>query len=125
MTNPYKSAIDACVHCAQECERYAAEFAGTFGKTVCFCLDAAELCWAAAALMSRGSRMIREICQASAMACQICAAECEKGPDEQLNTCAETCRDCAEECLRIAEEDAPQSLGVPSSAVAAGLTAVV
>lgn len=125
MTSPYKSAIDACLRCAQECERYAAEFAGSIGKTVRFCHDAAELCWAAAALMSRGSRMIPDICQVSAAACEVCAAECEKGPDEQLNTCAETCRQCAEECLKAAEQGAPYDLGGPGSAVAASLTAVM
>jgi hypothetical protein len=124
MMNPYKSAIEACVCCAQECERYAAEFAGTMGKTVRFCLDAAEVCWAAATLMSRGSRIAPEICQLSAQACELCAAECDKSPDEQLTGCADTCRACAEQCLKVAE-DGPVDMEVQGSSVASSVAAAL
>jgi hypothetical protein len=124
MTNPYKSAIEACVRCAQDCERYAAEFAGTMGKTVLSCLDAAELCSTAATLMSRFSRITPEICQLSAHACERCAAECDKSPDEQLTGCAEICRACAEQCLKVAEEG-PFDMEVQGSAVSASLAAAM
>lgn len=45
------------------------------------CRDCAEICWASAAFMSRGSRFIPQILRSCIEICEACASECEKHSD--------------------------------------------
>lgn len=64
--------------------------------------DCAEMCWTAAALMSRGSQFAEELCRLCADVCDACAAECEKHEHNHCKQCAKSCRKCAEECRKMA-----------------------
>lgn len=103
----YRSCIDACVQCAQECEHCANSCLGEHevgSMTECIRLDrdCAALCWMAASLMSRGSQFAHDLCRLCAEVCDACAAECEKHEAEHCQRCAEACRRCAEECRQMA-----------------------
>jgi len=105
----FRSCIDACVRCAQECEHCASAcLSEPDVKSMAECIrldvDCAEICWAAASYESRGSQFAHDICRVCAEICDACGAECEKhaGHMEHCRTCAEACRHCAEECRRMA-----------------------
>jgi hypothetical protein len=60
----FRSCIDACTRCAQECEHCADACLGeTDVQKMAECIrldrDCAAICWLAAGLMSRGSRTSR------------------------------------------------------------------
>ncbi len=121
----YKSAIEACGRCAQECEHYASEFAGSIGNCVRLCVDTAQLCRTTASFLSRGSQFTPAITKLCAEVCQACAMECEKAPDALLGECAAICRNCAEECLKIADEQPPEPFGTQGSGVSASVVPVL
>jgi hypothetical protein len=103
----YQPCIDACVRCAQECEHCAAAClnesdVGMLAECIRLDRDCAELCWAAAGFMSRGSRFVIDLCRVCGEACDACAAECDKHEHEHCHRCAAACRTCAEECYRMA-----------------------
>jgi hypothetical protein len=64
--------------------------------------DCAEICWGAAAFMSRGSRFAYDLCRVCAEVCLACGDECDKHDHDHCRICAEACRHCAEECRRMA-----------------------
>jgi hypothetical protein len=64
--------------------------------------DCAEICWLAAAYMSRGSQFLRDICRICAEICEACGAECRKHQAEHCQRCAEACEQCAQECRSMA-----------------------
>jgi hypothetical protein len=64
--------------------------------------DCAQLCWAAAAFMSRGSPFLNDLCRLCAEVCGACGEECARHPQDHCQRCAEACRHCAEECRRMA-----------------------
>ena len=102
-----QSCIDACVRCAQECEHCLEACLGeqdVAAMAECIRLDndCAEICWTAAAFMSRGSRSMHEICRICAEICEACGAECRKHEVEHCQRCADACEQCAEECRRMA-----------------------
>lgn len=103
----YEACIEACVRCAQECEHCADACLGEDDvQKMVECIrtdrDCAALCWTAAAMMSRGSKFIQDICRLCAEACDACASECEKHEAEHCQQCATACRKCAEECRQTA-----------------------
>jgi hypothetical protein len=102
-----RSCLEACVRCAQECEHCASaclEEPDIAAMAECIRLDrdCAEICWTAAAWMSRGSRMMHEICRLCAEVCDACGNECRKHEVEHCVRCAEVCAQCTEECRRMA-----------------------
>lgn len=61
----FQSCIDACTRCAQECEQCAAACLGerdvqAMVDCIRLDLDCADLCWTAAALMSRESQLMND-----------------------------------------------------------------
>lgn len=99
--------IEACVRCAEECDHCAdACLSESDVASMAECIrldrDCAEVCWLAAAYMSRGSQFANSLCLLCAEICEICASECEKHEAEHCQRCAEACRKCAEECNRMA-----------------------
>jgi hypothetical protein len=103
----HRSCIDVCVGGAQECEHCADACLSepdVARMTECVRLDrdCAEICWTAAAYMSRGSHFAGELCRVCAEVCDACAAECARHEVEHCQRCAEACRRCAEACRRMA-----------------------
>jgi hypothetical protein len=102
-----QACIEACVRGAEECEHCAdACLNEPDVKAMAECIrldrDCAEICWTAAAYMSRGSHFMHQLCGLCADICDACAAECEKHEAEHCQRCAEACRRCAEACRRMA-----------------------
>jgi hypothetical protein len=103
----YRSCIDACARCAAACDHCADACLGEPDvKMMADCIrldrDYAEICWLAAALMSRGSRFAAALCRVCADVCEACGAECEKHKHDHCQKCAAACWACAEACLTMA-----------------------
>lgn len=94
-------AAKACDFCVSACltDRNVAEMAACIKLS----LDCAELCRLGSALMSRGSQFAGEVANLCAVACDACAADCEKHKDmAHCAACAEACRRCAAACRKMA-----------------------
>lgn len=103
----FRSCIEACVRCAQECEHCTmACLQEDDVKQMARCIrldaDCAEICWGAASYMSRGSEFAQEICRVCAEICDACGDECNKFDMDHCQRCAKACHDCAEECRKMA-----------------------
>jgi hypothetical protein len=100
----FKSCIDACTACAQECEHCGDACIGQPEMANCArtCRDCSELCWICCGSMSRGSPLAAAVCRVCAQACDACASECSKHKADHCKRCAEACRRCAEECRKMA-----------------------
>ena len=103
----FQTCIEACVRCAQECEHCANACLDEQNvKEMAECIrldrDCAEICWGAAALMSRGSRFAHDLCRLCTEICEACGAECRKHQMDHCQRCADACEQCAEECRRMA-----------------------
>lgn len=102
----FQACIEACIQCAQDCEHCAdACLSESHVDKMAECIrldrDCAELCWTAAALMSRGSQFATELCRVCADACAACGDECGKHEADHCQKCAASCHSCAEECRRM------------------------
>jgi hypothetical protein len=102
----YKSCIEACIECAQACEHCAtACLAERDVKMMVECIrldrDCAEMCFGAAAFMSRDSRFAQQLCAVCAEVCDACGAECRKHKMDHCQECADACEGCAEECRHM------------------------
>lgn len=103
----HESCLEACVRCAQECEHCAeACLSERDVAKMADCIrldnDCAEICWTAAAYMSRGSQFSQEICRICADICEACGKECRKHKMDYCQRCADECERCAEECRQMA-----------------------
>lgn len=103
----HHSGIEACVRCAQECEHCAdaclkEDDLRSLAECIRLDRDCAEVCWLAAAFMSRGSPFIEDICRVCAEICGACAEECSHHDHDHCRRCAEACHECAEECRQMA-----------------------
>lgn len=101
--------IDKLLACAQACTTCAdACTAEDEPKKLTQCirsdLDCAEICRAAAAVLSRQSgdndTVLAKLIAACETACRTCAEECEKHRDMHAHcaACADACRECEEAC---------------------------
>ncbi len=92
---------DGCVtHCASMMNEGKKEHATTLKS----CQDCADICTAAARILSRGGPYSKITCQACADICAQCASECEKFPnDPHMVRCAEECRKCEKMCREMAK----------------------
>ena len=96
----------ACTDCLHECESCAHHCANLVAsgqkdhlRALGTCADCADVCTAAAKVVSRHGPLTGTICESCAKACDLCAAECEKhSQDEHMKRCAKACRDCAKAC---------------------------
>ena len=65
-------------------------------------MECAAICYAAAQLMSLGSKHVKELCRICADICDACGAECGKHHTEHCQECATACKECAAECRQMA-----------------------
>lgn len=99
----------ACAACQRECDSCATHCAHKLHdnkpdhlKSLMTCQDCADVCSAAARIVSRGGPFAALVCQACADACSKCAAQCEKFPDDaHMQKCAKECLACREACLEM------------------------
>jgi len=88
-----------CASCAHHCALLVASGQKDHLRTLRTCADCAEVCTAAAKIVSWYGPLSATMCESCATACDRCAAECEKhGNDEHMQRCAIVCRDCAKAC---------------------------
>ena len=115
----FKECAEACSDCQRECDRCAMHCAGmlSHGKdhhmTMQTCMDCADVCAAAAQIVSRGGPFAMEICEACADVCKQCAAACRKHPDDsKMAACAKECEACEKACrsmLQTAKQHDPKA----------------
>jgi uncharacterized membrane protein len=104
--------IDALTDCAQACtadtdadlsEQHVTEMI----KCIRLCLDCADICTAAAAVVSRQATyeaiVTRPLLEACAAICKSCGDECEQHArmHEHCRVCAEACRRCEQACREL------------------------
>jgi hypothetical protein len=107
----FEQCAKACADCLRECESCAHHCADLVAagkkehlRTLGTCADCADVCAAAAKIVSRHGPLAGTICESCARACGECAAECEKTPgDEHMKRCAKVCRDCEKACRDMLE----------------------
>lgn len=102
----YQACIDACLRCAQACEFCAdsclsEQHVAKMVECIRTDRDCAEVCFTAAALMSRNSQFAPEFCGLCAEVCDTCAQECRKHDHDHCQQCADACELCAEECRQM------------------------
>lgn len=102
--------IAACVRECESCSDHCAMLLESGKKehraTEKLCRDCAEICAAALRIVSRDGPMTSLITEACARACEQCARQCEKVPDDaHMKACAKACRDCATACRELSRAD--------------------
>lgn len=102
----YQICIDACIECAQECDRCATaclheKDVGMLTRCIALDRECAETCYASARLMGMEGEHAALFCHSCAEICDVCAEECEKHDMEHCRKCAEACRRCADECRAL------------------------
>lgn len=96
-----------CDLCADHCNKLLTEGKKEHATTLSTYVDCADVCMAAARIVSRRGPFIDTICKA----CNRCGKECEKYPDDDhMHQCADVCRKCEKACremLGAHQEHAP------------------
>lgn len=100
--------IELCTACHRTCVQAAIHCLARGGALaerdrVRLLWDCDQICSVSADFLSRGSRFHRPTCQACAIICEECAAECLRIDDPILAQCGEMCRDCAKSCREMAQ----------------------
>ncbi|HEX4413555.1 MAG TPA: four-helix bundle copper-binding protein [Lacipirellulaceae bacterium] len=103
----FQSCIEACIECAQACEHCGQacldeQDVAMMAECIRLDKDCAQICWTAAALMSRDSQFAHELCSVCAAICEACGDECQKHKMDHCQRCAEQCHGCADECRKMA-----------------------
>ncbi|NMR21564.1 four-helix bundle copper-binding protein [Cellulomonas fimi] len=104
--------VDALLQCAQACTACAdaclsEEMVADLRKCIRTDLDCADICVAAANVLSRhtgyDANITRAVLQACVTACKACGDECEAhaGMHEHCRICAEACRACENACAEL------------------------
>ena len=92
-----------CLSCADACAAEGMDMA----QCIRLCSDCADVCEATTRLGLRrtgsNERLLIQMLELCAHACDECAAECEKHDHEHCKLCAQMCRECAADCRRAAE----------------------
>lgn len=95
----------ACTVCADAC--LAEPTVADLARCIRSDLDCADVCAAAARVMSRQTAydadVSRAVLRACVSACRACEAECASHAEmhEHCRVCAQACRDCAEACEQL------------------------
>lgn len=112
-THDFGDCIALCLECIIACEMCSdacldEDDTQMLARCIRLDRDCAELCAAAARILSRGGPLALDVCRACADACEACAAECERHAShhDHCRICAEACRRCAEACRRMAGANA-------------------
>ena len=101
--------LETCYSCAQSCTScadacLAEEMVADLRQCIRLDLDCADLCVAAGTIAIRrtgtNEQTIVAMLEACALACRLCAEECEKhaGSHDHCRLCAEQCRRCEQAC---------------------------
>lgn len=101
--------IESCYDCAQTCITCADACLGESSvadlvQCIRMNMDCADVCSATGAVTTRRSGsneiVIRTMLKACALACRLCAEECERhaSDHEHCRICAEACRNCEADC---------------------------
>lgn len=102
--------VEACFDCAQACTTCADACLGEreghhltrLARCIRLNLHCADVCLTTGRLLSRqeAPELARAIVEACALACRLCAEECEKHAQsmEHCRLCAEACRQCERAC---------------------------
>lgn len=109
VSKPLIDCIEACFSCAQTCTSCAdaclAEAkVAELRQCIRLDLDCADICMATGLLASRragsNQEVLRAMIETCALACRICAQECEKhaGHHAHCKVCAAECRHCEQAC---------------------------
>jgi hypothetical protein len=101
--------IDTCFECVVSCTScadadLAEEDVRGMVRCIRLCLDCADVCDSTGRIVNRQTapdlRLIRAIVEACAVACLVCAEECDRhaAHHEHCRVCAEVCRRCKQAC---------------------------
>ena len=92
-------ACDSCnIHCLHQLRAGKQEHL----PSLLTCQDCATICASASEIVARGGPFSKAICEACVVACDQCAKECEKFPDdEHMKECAQECRKCEKACREM------------------------
>ena len=118
ITQEFKDCIAACLACAEICNECGDDMIGMLQpgsldrqpigqdlmqRCIRLCRDCGDICFLAAAWMSRVSPLSEKLCQVCAEVCDLCAEVCEQhAPQHELcGPCARECRRCADACRRM------------------------
>ena len=125
----YAETIRALMTCSEICTACADACLGEpeqlehLRRCISTDLDCADVCAAAARLLTRQTEMSNEVLQAqlhaAVLACQRCADACEMhGSDhDHCQICAEACRYCQERCTFLLNEIAAATVAAEESGV--------
>lgn len=93
-----------CTSCADACVAEMAANDMDMSQCVRNCLDCADVCAATARLAVRRTAqnvdLLRAQLELCILACETCAAECERHDNPHCAKCAEMCRECAADCRK-------------------------
>lgn len=91
-----------CDNCFTHCAKMLADGKHEHARTLSTCIDCADVCAAAAQIVSRRGPFAVAICKACADVCAGCADACEKlAQDEHMKRCAAECRRCEKACREM------------------------
>jgi hypothetical protein len=110
ISEPLIACIEECYSCAQTCISCAdaciAEgMVAELRQCIRLNLDCADVCGATGSLASRragsNQELLRSLIETCALACRVCAEECEKHASrhEHCKVCADECRTCEQACV--------------------------
>jgi hypothetical protein len=109
VNQPLGDAVHHAMYCAKmalSCADACSAEAMDMSQCIRVCLDAADVCEAAARLGLRrtgsNEQVLREMLEFCARVCDECALECEKHDHEHCKLCAQMCRECAADCRHAA-----------------------
>jgi hypothetical protein len=117
----FRDCAKACTDCQRECDSCAMHCGRMLSQghgqdhytTLRTCLDCADICGAAAKIMSRSGPFAGDICEACADACKRCAEACKHhAGDKIMQDCAAECERCEKAC-RDMVRTARQGTGQP------------
>jgi hypothetical protein len=93
----------ACNKGFHHCYRQVAEGKKEHARTMLLCVDCADICGTAAALVARMSPLMAHTCRAAADCCEGLLAQCEKLNDPEMKSVVEACGSCAKSCREMVQ----------------------
>lgn len=106
----YRECAKKCSDCQRECDSCATHCATLMAQgqirpnytTLRTCLDCADICAAAAQIVSRSGPFSGDVCEACAAACKRCGDECKQYMgDALMHDCADACERCEQACREM------------------------
>jgi hypothetical protein len=95
--------MNSCNKGFHHCYRQVAEGKKEHARTMHLCVDRAEICGTAAALVARMSPLMVHTCKAAADCCEGLLAQCEKLNDPEMKSVVEACGSCAKSCREMVQ----------------------